>query len=59
MNLNEEKILEYNRIDVLSLYSLTQKFRNTILELTKDDVMNYNTIGQHAFDLCAKSWEVK
>ena len=56
MNVNEEKILDYNRIDVLSLYSLTQKFRNTILELTKDDVMNYNTIGQHAFDLCTKSW---
>jgi len=37
--------MDYNRIDVLSLYSLVRKFRSVIQTLTGDDVLDYDTIG--------------
>jgi hypothetical protein len=37
--------MDYNRLDVLSLYSLVRKFRSVIHMLTGDDVLDYNTLG--------------
>jgi hypothetical protein len=49
--------MDYNRIDVLSLYSLVRKFRSVIHTLTGDDVLEYNTIGQHAYAMCERHWK--
>ena len=64
---NKEKIVEYNKFDVLSLYSLTMNFRDQVLALFKDedgkivdsdaDVFNHDTIGGQAFKLCKNKWK--
>jgi hypothetical protein len=47
INDNLSLLTEYNKLDVLSLYSLTQKFRNIMLteKMGTTDVFDYNTIG--------------
>ena len=64
MNEKLPTIVEYNKIDVLSLVSLTQKYFNAISPLAKqvdpkDDLFKHMTVGQHTYSLCKRSWKTK
>ena len=64
---NKQKIINYNKFDVLSLYSVTMKFRDSVMKLFIDednklidpyaDVFLHDTIGQQALKLCKNKWK--
>jgi hypothetical protein len=57
---NENKIMEYNKFDVLALYSLTKEYRETVMSLCMDedaDVFKHLTIGSQSYKLMKNSWK--
>lgn len=64
---HKQKIIEYNKYDVLSLYSVTMKFRESVMNLfigddgklvdPYADPFLHDTIGQQALKLCKNKWK--
>ncbi len=52
--------MEYNKFDVLALYSLTKEYRETVMSLCMDedaDVFKHLTIGSQSYKLMKNSWK--
>ena len=56
---NMLKLKAYNKLDVLSLYSLTKSFRDSVMKICQSDIFDYLTIGGQAYDIFKKMVDKK